>query len=147
MSARSMSDCELTDTYSPRRHRHCAGGKPGRPRDQYGARARIGGRDTDDQGGNRDDAFVGPQNGGTQPSRSVDEMDFLVGGLIGKGHRRFTAVLCSSPTGLTRRLVSHSWKDHYCFEAINGAGAEEYGKRLPPACSRMEPAMDRLEDA
>ena len=59
-----------------RRHRHRAGDQAGDARQQDVALGGGGGGDAQDQAGGRDDAVIGAQHGGAQPSDALDQMMF-----------------------------------------------------------------------
>ena len=73
-SACSVSDCELTDTYSPAAIDMAPATSPATPGDQdIVLRGRCR-RNADDQACGRDDAIVGAEDRGPQPADPVDEM-------------------------------------------------------------------------
>ena len=74
-SARSVSACELTDTYSPAAIDMAPATRPATPATKIALRRRRR-RDAEDQAGRGDDAVVGAQHGRPQPADAADEMVF-----------------------------------------------------------------------
>ena len=76
MSAFSVSDCELTETYSPAAIDMAPATSPAMPAIRMSPRAGRGGGDPDDQAGGRDDAVIGAEHGGAQPADPLDRVAF-----------------------------------------------------------------------
>ena len=73
---RSVSACELTDTYSPAAIDMAPATSPATPATRISARAAPGGRHADDEAGGRHDAVVGAEDGGAQPADSIGSVSF-----------------------------------------------------------------------
>ena len=71
-----MSDCELTETYSPADIDMAPATSPATSCDQDIVPCRSRRGDADDQARGRDDAIVGPEHCGSQPPNAADEVAF-----------------------------------------------------------------------
>ncbi len=77
-SACSVSDCELTETYSPAAIDIAPATSPAAPASMDLRLARRGGRDADDQAGGGDDAVIGAEHRGPKPADPLHQMPFDV---------------------------------------------------------------------
>ena len=68
-----------------RRHRHGPGGKAGRTSHQKRCRAGVGRGDTGDEGGDRNDPVIGPEDRRTERAGAVEVVEFLVKQGCGRG--------------------------------------------------------------
>jgi hypothetical protein len=77
-SARSVSDCELTETYSPAAIDIAPATNPATPVSTASLDEAAADATPRNQTGRRNDPIIGTQNSGTEPSNSRDEMVFLM---------------------------------------------------------------------
>ena len=96
MSARSVSDCELTDTYSPAAIDKAPATRPATPAiEDLAARGMRGGH-ADHQAGNGDDAVVGANHGGAKPADAVCPVLFSMSSHVSGYLRRPTCFALQS---------------------------------------------------
>ena len=73
-SAFSVSDCELTETYSPAAIDMAPATSPAMPAISTSRVGAVGGGDAGDEAGGRQDAVVGAEHGRAQPADAADQV-------------------------------------------------------------------------